>query len=195
MRTFRVAVLLLAGSFAATGQAFGQERYRGTDPNVNHFFMARQQIQILDDSPSVNDMRTNPQAAAAGKGQPAPMNKPQALPRAGFMPYSGNQPSMRSSLPTTFNGVPQKLPPAPPPVNPKNAKAGKYSKNKPASTPSLAASQPQTAKMYAPVKGYGSGIPTMRPVTVSAGGDASTRVQGSLLNKGPAALHWSRTRQ
>jgi len=184
--------LLQTLSTPAFAQGFNGNQYgRTNDPNMGHFYMARQQIQILDNQPYVNDMRTNPAAAGAQQAPPGAMG-PRALPRAGFVGYTPSvMPSMSGSLPKVVNGVPPKpVPVALPRVDPRLAKAGKY---KPAPQQRAVARGPQVTKTYAPYKGYGG--PSSPSVAQSQpqmnynrnpGNGSSTAVRGSLL-------HWSRT--
>lgn len=168
----------------AQGGFVGNQYGRGSDPNLGHFYMGRQEVQIMDDAPYVNDMRTNPAAQQQQRG--AAPNRPQPLPRAGFMPYASSLQSMSSSLPKVNNGVPQKMPVAPPPgVDPRMAKAGKY---KPA-TAKPASPGPRVAKSYAPYKGYGG------PSGGGAGGaySAPQSAHGTSTAVSGSMLHWSRT--
>ncbi|HEY9678607.1 MAG TPA: hypothetical protein V6C76_11390 [Drouetiella sp.] len=145
-----------------------------SDPNLGHFYMARQQITITDDGPSVNDQRTNPAAAQSG-GMP---NRPVGLPRAGWQPYSQSVPQLRTSLPKTNNGVPEKAPPPPQPnPNALRARAGGLKPNKPK------ASQPSTpvVKAYSPYKQY-------EPDSAAAGSAA----MNSNANVRGSVLHWAR---
>jgi hypothetical protein len=180
----------MAAAFVAAGlPAMAQQAGRPADPNLGHFYMARQQIQILDDAPVVNDMRTQPAPAQQQQAGALP-NRPVPLPRASWQPYSQQQQgpaSFATSLPKTFNGVPPKGPP-PRMVAPKMGKAGAYKTGKkPASAKPVAQSSgPPVAKTYAPYQGYGGNVPAARPVATGGAG-ASTAVKGSLLR-------WSRTR-
>lgn len=201
MRRFQAIAITAAALSALIGEGFvpavAQQYGKNADPNLGHFYMARQQIQILDDAPQVNDYRTQPAppAGAAPPGAAPAMNRPQPLPRAGFMPYSNSLPSVQNSLPKTFNGVPPKAPPMRP-VNPAMGKAGAYKAGKKAAAVASAPAAPPTLKKYAPVNGYG-GNAMGGPTTVvrSGGASASTAVRGSLMQQsGPSALHWSRTR-
>ena len=168
-----------------------QQYGKTNDPNLGHFYMARQQIQILDDAPAVNDLRTQPVPPGQQNQAGAMMNRPVPLPRAGWQGYASSIPSMSNSLPKTFNGVPPKgPPPMPPGVSPKMGKAGAYkagSKKGSAVPGAGAPTSPATAKTYAPFEGYGGAAPAARTTTASGGSSSSTHVQGSLL-------HWSRTR-
>jgi hypothetical protein len=176
------ARLLMALSVAAcaTLPALAQ---RQSDPNIGHFYMARQQITITDDAPSVNDQRTTP-AAAAAQGSGALPGRPMGLPRAGWQPYSQSIPSLKTSLPKTNNGVPEK---APPPQQPSaaamRARAGAL---KAASAAQQKASQPSVpvVKAYSPYKQYA-------PDSAAAGSaalNANSAVKGSVL-------HWARSRK
>jgi hypothetical protein len=193
MRRLQLAMAMLCAATSAL-PVHAQQYGRNADPNLGHFYMGRQQVTITDDSPQVNDQRTQPappgQQGAAG-GVP---NRPVALPRASFAQYSNNLPTLQGSLPRTVNGVPPKAPPNAG-VSPKMAKTGAY-KNKQAAVAKAAPSGPPVLKSYAPVQGYGAGAQSApRPVSASAGGSSSTAVRGSLLNQsGTSALHWSRTR-
>lgn len=181
-----VSALLVVGLSATALPGLAQGR--SNDPNLGHFYMARQQIQILDDAPVIYDKRTVPGAAQ----QVALPQGPAPLPRASFQGYSSSVPSMGQGLPEVVNGVPRKMPP---PtfgggVNPRMGKAGAYKAKAAPPKPK----GPVTAKTYAPYKGYGGG--NVQPTTItqygttgnSGNANSSTAVQGSLL-------HWSRTRR
>jgi hypothetical protein len=189
MRRLQLAMTMLcAGALALPAQA--QQYGKNADPNLGHFYMGRQQIQIMDDAPQVNDMRTQPAPPGQSPAAAATPNRPQQLPRAGFMPYSNNLPTLQGSLPKTINGVPPKAPP-PAAIKSSMGKAGAY---KAPAVAKAASSAPATLKSYAPVQGYGSGN-MARPVSANPGSSSSTAVRGSLLNQsGTSALHWSRTR-
>jgi hypothetical protein len=194
MRRLQVAISTIGVLAAAIAPALAQN---GDHTNLSHFYMARQQIDILDDAPAVNDMRTQPGAAAQRGASGALPNRPVGLPRAGFMPYSQNLPSVQSSLPKTFNGVPPKAPPQQ--VNPNLAKANKFKAPRLGPPPQGGGtvSAPTVAKRYSPYRGYGLDGGGTR--TSSGGSSAtSTALHGSLMNQpmsaGSSALHWSRTR-
>lgn len=185
MKRIVVAATILTGLLASISPSLAQ---RSGDPNIGHFYMARQQIDIIDDAPAVQDRRTQPGppgAAAGSAGMPA---RPIPLPKAGWQPYSSSLPTgMSNGLPKVVNGVPPKMPAAPA-LNPKMGKAGAY-KNKSKSPGTQVSSGPSTPKTYAPYKGYGaSPTSTAASVPVSSGssGGSSTAVSGSLL-------HWRRT--
>jgi len=172
----------------------------GDHTNLSHFYMARQQIDILDDSPAINDMRSQPGAAAAQRGASGALpNRPVGLPRAGFMPYSQSLPSVQSSLPKTFNGVPPKAPP--PQINANLARANKYKAPRLGPPPEHGSivAPPTVAKHYSPYRGYGGDSPGRYTTSSAGSASSSTALHGSLLNQAPmsagaSALHWSRTR-
>lgn len=160
---------------------------RSSDPNMGHFYMARQQWQILDDAPQIYDKRTDPAAVNPQSGLP---RGPAPLPRAGFTSYTSAMPTgMSAGLPQVVNGVPKKFPPpSAPVVRPKSAKAGAYKPPKTARP-----SGPVTAKTYAPYQGYGGGPSSVSTGPTPGNGsygqssvNSSTGVRGNLL-------HWSRT--
>ncbi len=181
MKPMLTAILLAGGVISLALPASAQ---RSTDPNIGHFYMARQQIQITDDAPVVYDKRTGPGAGQTGAAIPS---GPAPLPRAGFNAYSSSMPSsMGAGLPEVVNGVPRRLPSPPPGVSPKSGKAGAYKLKKATAAPRP--SGPTAAKIYAPYKGYGSGNPVAASPSYSGGDNSSTAVKGSLL-------HWTRTRR
>ncbi len=170
--------LLLASLLVSMVSTPAQAQFgRNDNPNMRNFYMARQQVQIYDETPQVNDMRTNPAAAAQA---PAPaVAGPQALPRAGFSTYMSGYsgPSARQALPPASNGV-QKLPPAGPNLTGQRAPSGGTIKPKVAKAPAVKA--PVVAKSYKPY--------AKAPVnTGNSGGllNSSTSVSGSVL-------HWNR---
>ncbi len=180
-----LTALSIATAVAAIAPAFAQ---RQGDPNMGHFYMARQQITITDEAPMVNDQRTNP-AAAQASGSGGMPGGPMALPRAGWQPYSQSIPSLRTSLPKTNNGVPEKAPP-PPPVGMRGRAGGLINGARTASKPK--SSRPTTAsapsapvvKAYSPYKQY-------EPDSAAAGSAAmqsNSNVRGSVL-------HWARPRK
>jgi len=172
------AILLLA-SLPAPAQQYG----RSDNPNLRNFYMARQQIQIMDDAPQVNDMRTNPQAAQAGAAPQ--VTAPQALPRAGFNSYMSGYSGggAKGALPQVNNGVPQNLPSAGPDLTGKKASAGKMQPKAPKAP--AAPRGPVVAKSYKP---YAT-VPSSQAQGGGSGGlfNSSTSVQGSVL-------HWNKRR-
>lgn len=177
------SLLLLAGivtcTLAGTSAAQAQQYGRNDNPNLRNFYMARQQIQITDDVPAVNDMRTNPQPAQAGAAAAPQLARPQALPRAGFSSYmSGLAPGAGASLPSASNGVP-KLPAAGPNLTGRQAQSSGSVRPKAPPAPKA----PVVAKTYAP---YAT-KPVSSAASSGAGMQTSTSVQGSVLR-------WNRKR-
>lgn len=176
-----LATALIALTSFATLPANAQ--YRNDNPNIRNFYMARQQVQITDDAPQVNDMRTNPGAGQAGAA-PA-VTAPQPLPRASFNSYMGaySGGNARSGLPQVVNGVPPKLPPAP---GLSGLKASPSGKIKMKSTPAVAKG-PVAPKSYKQYETYASAPTAGSP---PAGGpllNTNTSVRGSVL-------HWNKRR-
>lgn len=181
--------LMAVLTVAALSVAFAEEAkaQQPSNPNMGHFYMARQQIQITDDSPVIN-YRGN-----GGGGQPGAQapNRPMPLPRAGFQRFSQQLPSYSNTLPAVNNGVPKAPPPAPaaPQKKGKSGKAGKY---KAPAKPSATASTPAPTnrmKTYSPYKGYdpkqSTAAHTPTAGHTSNGGQTKTNVRGSVL-------HWAR---
>jgi hypothetical protein len=175
-----LALFFACGCGAAHAQGF--IRKDQNLPDASRFYMARQQWQMIDNTPIINGQPGGPggaqqQGAAPGAGAPPP------LPRAGFMPYTPNMPQLSTSLPKTNNGVPPKLPPARAPKSggPTGAKAhaGKLPAAKPVSAPA-----PPAVQAYAPYKGYNPGAPA---ATGAQSMNSQSNVKGSVL-------HWARAR-
>jgi hypothetical protein len=137
--------------------------------------MARQQIQIIDDSPIINNQTGDP-AAQAG------MNQRQALPKAGFGTFIPARPTNMGPLPKVENGVPRAPLPSASTVSGMKANAGKL---KTKSAPKAAA-KPAAPKAYKPYQGYG-GAPTGAAVS-SGGSQTTTNVKGNIL-------HWARSKK
>jgi hypothetical protein len=143
---------------------------RQTDPNFKHFYMARQQVQVIDESPII----TNQTGGGGQGGQGAPQGV-QPLPKAGFQSYFQGSPQTPNNLPKVFNGVPPKLPPAPNAFpNAMNAQAGKLKPKKTA-----AKSGYPGLKAYKPYSGYGGSTPKG---DASGGSSTSSNVHGSVLH-------------
>ncbi len=188
--------LLLIGFFTTVTDANAQGflRQKSSDlPKVN-FYMARQQWQIVDDVPLVNDQRTMPGQPGAQQQMQQQQQRAMPLPRAGFQQYSPmGSPSFSSGLPRVENGVPQAPPPDQAMPAGRKAKTGKlkYGKksataNKPATQ---APSQSYSPKTYSPYKGYDPGT-----VSAGAGGSAAAS-QMSKTNVRGSVLHWARGRR
>jgi hypothetical protein len=172
---------------------------RQVDPNIGHFYMARQQITITDDSPVVQNKTNGPQSnAGGGGGQGGMQNAPAALPRAGWMPYSQDVPGLRTNLPATNNGVPQKPPPQQ--AQPRGQHAGrggllkssngggngggnggKSSKPGANSATAAAPANRNAVQAYSPYKHYAP----ESPASGSAAMQSNANVKGNVL-------HWAR---
>ncbi|MBZ0187642.1 MAG: hypothetical protein K8F91_15450 [Candidatus Obscuribacterales bacterium] len=187
-----VAALTLAALPWAVGEAAWAGNANSSNPNMGHFYMARQQIQITDDSPVINYKGGGAPGQAGATAAPS---SPVALPRAGFHRFSQNLPSYSNTLPQVNNGVPK----APPPVTQNlnsgmQANAGKIkaaakkkssakSKKPAATTPA----KPITVKTHTPYKGYDPATPPKHTVSShsTTGARTDTKVRGSVL-------HWAR---
>ena len=176
--------VLLASVIAVLASSAGASvlAQRSDNPNLKMFYMARQQVQITDDVPVVNDMRTNP-APAQQSGAAAAGAAGQGLPRAGFASnmnaYHGGP--VGGALPKVNNGVPTRLPEAGSGGN-KGLKAGNAGKLKMKSAPGVQNAGPAVAKSYKPY--------ATAPAGESGGGsgnllNSSTSVKGSVL-------HWNK---
>lgn len=155
------------------------------------FYMARQQWQVVDDSPIINYKQGDPGQQPEAPGQQGGMvNRPAPLPRAGFQQYSPSVPSFSGGLPQVVNGVPPKEAPQPHLKQGKKAKAGKLRPGGGGATTSKPASPPvSAAKAYSPYKGYNpQSAPAAPPSSgtgVAANNQTRTNVKGSVL-------HWAR---
>ena len=169
-----IPVSIMAVAPGAVFAQFGSgQQGRNTDPNMGHFYMARQQITITDDGPTVNDKRTQPGAPQQGAN---PAGIPQGLPAARWTQYSpAENPNLSTSLPKVSNGVPPKMPP-PGPAG-KSAKAGKLAMP----TPRPAAKPAPTTEAYAPYKKFAPDA----AVTGASNAQSSSAVKGDVL-------HWAR---
>lgn len=172
-------VLLLASTLSFMLLSAGTQvlAQRSDNPNLRNFYMARQQIQITDDAPAVNDMRTNP--AAAQQSAAAAAAAAQPLPRAGFSTNMGAYHSGPSALPKVNNGVPAKLPTTVDGVNRPGLKASNAGKVKPKAP---APQQPMVAKSYKP---YAT------TPAISQGGSSGSLLNSSTNVKG-SVLHWNK---
>ncbi len=155
---------------------------RDADPNLGHFYMARQQVTITDDGPVVVNRRTPPaQPGAPGAGS-LPAGIPQGLPAARWSQYAPtDNPSLSSSLPKVNNGVPKTPPPLPPGAHGKTGKLPLGGK------PKTAASAPPTVDKnvpaaYEPYKKFSP------EAAVSGANQTSGNVKGDVL-------HWARRAQ
>ena len=177
----KMAFVLAGMSFLATvaalmpGSAEAQD-YRNDNPNMRNFYMARQQVQITDDAPTVNDMRTVPGAPGS-----AAVAGPRPLPRAGFGSYVNPTlvgGSMSSGLPQVVNGVPK----APPAAAPRKSPTGqRATANKIKAT----AAPANTVKAYKPYQTYPAAAPAGSGASGGSMINSSSNVSGSVL-------HWNR---
>lgn len=167
--------LVASGLAGTTNAAFAQQGYRTDSPNLRNFYMARQQIQIIDDSPIINNQTGDPGAAAG-------LNQRQPLPKAGFGTFIPSRPMNMGPLPKVENGVPRApLPSASNVPGGMKANAGKLKIKTPAK-----ATAPAAPKAYKPYQGYG-GAPTGAASTARSS-QTTTSVKGDVL-------HWARNRK
>jgi hypothetical protein len=159
----------------------GAAAQKGVDPNLGHFYMARQQITITDDGPVINNKTTPPAVPGAGPGA-LPAGIPQGLPAARWTQYSPPEtsPSLSTSLPKVPNGVPPKQPKS---ANGAMGKTGKLgvSSIKPAFSQAAAVKKPATAAAYAPYKKFSPD----GAVSGASEAQSASRVKGDVL-------HWAR---
>ncbi len=156
------------------GQA---QQGRTNDPNMGHFYMARQQITITDDGPLINNKMTQPGQPGAGA---MPVAIPQGLPAARWTQYSpAENPNLSTSLPKVVNGVPPKMPPA---TNGPTGRSGKAGKLPVAARPAVV-KQPAapTTATYAPYKQFSPDA----AITGASSAQSQSNVKGDVL-------HWAR---
>jgi hypothetical protein len=161
------------------------------NPNLRNFYMGRQQWDVLDNGPIINN-RTTPPGAPASGGAPAmqgSMPQRMGLPQAGWNSYAPavSPPGLSTSLPKVNNGVPKK---GPMPTG-KRARPGALVGN--ANKPSAPAVDPNVLKAYKPYNTYSN--PDAAAVAVGDGNKASAKVHGNLVDQQPRrndALHWAR---
>lgn len=188
----RIMAPSLLCAVALCAPALAQEPYQGQPSNLRNFYMARQQVQIIDDSPMVTRMPApGAQPSAAGAQQPVNINRPVPLPRAGFQPYysSGQQMGGNTSLPTTSNGVPKKAPPRVITGLP----AGRAGAIKQQAAQKTASSKPSgvpTTKAYNPYGGYGGG----QASGMSYGGGAGSGSSSTSRNVKGSVMSWKKNR-
>jgi hypothetical protein len=150
---------------------------RGSDPNMGHFYMARQQVTITDDGPLINNKMQ--QAAPPGAQGALPPGVQQGLPTARWSQYAPtDNPSLSTSLPKVVNGVPPKMAPGQTGAKGKAGKLGVARAKAP--TAPVAKGIPQPAA-YAPYKKFSP------DGAISGASDAqsSGNVKGDVL-------HWAR---
>lgn len=163
----KVLVSIVIASLGIAAPVLAQDG-RGADPNFKHFYMARQQVQVIDESPII----TNTQGGGGAAGANAPAAA-QPLPRASFQTYYQGSPGTPSNLPKVYNGVPPKLPPSP------NAMTGQAGNLKPKKA--AAKSSYPGLKAYKPYSGYGGATPKSSG-DASGGSSTSSAVHGSVLH-------------
>jgi len=162
--------------FGIAWQGAQAQGYASDNPNMKNFYMARRQITITDDSPAVNDQRTNPQPGGAGAGPGLAPGMGRALPKAGWTPYSQFVPGLSTNLPKTANGVPVPVTQAPSPTG-LRGNAGKLKGSKTATAkPKTASGGTPSTKTYTPYKGYGA------PAQMVKGGGGGAGSGGSAPN-------------
>lgn len=188
---FASALSICAASLALPAFA---DYSRGSDPNMGHFYMARQQIQITDDSPIINYKGGDP--AQQQQQNPAMQQKrPAPLPKAGFNAYTPPPTAgYNPNLPSVENGVPRReLPAAGPALNhgdgvkrspkSKQAKAGSLKPGAPGkqATANTGGFNGPT-KTYAPYKGYDPNNSPISSSYASSGNNqqVKTKVRGAL---------------
>jgi hypothetical protein len=168
---------------AAFGAAFllpmSANAQRGTDPNMGHFYMARQQVTITDDGPLINNKMQ--QAAPPGAQGALPPGVQQGLPTARWSQYAPteNAPSLSTSLPKVVNGVPPKMAPGGPAGQ--RGKAGKLGLVHPKGPATPVAKAPQGPATYAPYKQFSPEA----AITGASDAQSSGNVKGDVL-------HWAR---
>jgi len=146
------------------------------DPNLNHFYMGRQQITIENNTPVIND-RTGGTACGGGNG--ALPNRRMPLPQAGWQPYA----------PVETPGINPNLPKVPAPIRQShNAQSHTTAAGKKGHAGNLAAgahgksSSPNGIRSYSPYAQY---PPPATNTQAAEELGTSTHVKGSLL-------HWAR---
>jgi len=155
---------------------------RDSDPNLGHYYMARQQWSYTDDSPVVtNKKNPPPQPGAAPGAGSLPAGLPQGLPAAKWSQYApiDTPPSLSSSLPKVSNGVPKAPPPGPPGAKGKAGKLPAGGKSKPATAPAVDKSTPAA---YSEYKKFSP------EAAVSGANQSNGNVKGDVL-------HWARRGQ
>ena len=85
---------------------------RDSDPNIGHFYMARQQISITDDSPVINNRQGGGAAPGAQQGAGGMPAGPMPLAPARWQSFAPppTAPSLSTSLPQVNHGLPTRGP-------------------------------------------------------------------------------------
>ncbi len=197
VRFFAISAMLVS-AFLGTVQTAGAQGFikKSTEelPKVQ-FYMARQQWQVVDDSPIVNYKQGAPGQQPQQPGQSGGMlNRPAPLPRAGFQQYSPQAPTFGGGLPQVVNGVPPKDVAPAPVKHGKKAKAGKLGPGGNGSQGTTTASKPNqpvsAAKAYSPYKGYNPQSPP--PAQGPGTGLAANQNNQTRTNVKGSVLHWAR---
>jgi hypothetical protein len=147
------------------------------DPNLKHFYMGRQEIEVFDNTPIVK-YRGGGGGDTAGQQSPTGPQGPAPLPAAGFQQYSSNVHGGPLNLPKVENGVPPK---APPPASLKG-NAGKL-KAKTSTRAGAALSKKPASASHPTVETYKQTYQT-RPQSgapAETGISSSQKVHGKLL--------------
>jgi hypothetical protein len=174
------SLLFLAPWLALSAISLPASAQRDTDPNLGHFYMARQQVTITDETPVVVNKKNPPaQPGAPGAGS-LPAGVP-PLPAARWSQYApiDTPPSLSSSLPKVSNGVPKAPPPGPPGTKGKTGKLAAGAKPKTGPGPAVDKSVPAA---YEPYKKFSP------EAAVSGANQSSGNVKGDVL-------HWARRAQ
>ncbi|PWU02035.1 MAG: hypothetical protein C5B53_02160 [Candidatus Melainabacteria bacterium] len=179
--------LLLAICLAASlGFPLAAQAQRNNNPNLNHFYMGRQQVQIIDESPMIMNQPGGGAAAGGGNMNGSMPNRPLPLPHAGWQSYTQAQPpGFATGLPKVINGVPPKAVPQGPAGNKAKAGALTANKGKPKGKPSQVAGSPTTVSSYKPYATY-------KPVQQAAPGAVGVNNQQTTTNVRGNILHWAR---
>jgi hypothetical protein len=205
VRLTLASIALVTTTFAAVPDASAQGflRTRKEELPKVQYFMARQQWQMVDDSPAINDQRTGFQSQQSGNAPGALGNRPRALPKAGFQGYAPMPTMQDGGLPQVNNGVPRDLPNISNRKGGMQAKAGKLTSDKKGkkgksgtggggSTSTATAKKPTNTapKSYSPYRGYDPRSMTAADSNqgVAPGANPS---QQKVNTKVRGVLHWA----
>lgn len=183
--------------FIFSVNAPGAVAQRSQDPNLSHFYKARQQITITDDAPIINDKTGGKSGMSGGSGSLP--NRPLPLPPARWEQYSPVE--TPSGLSTTVPKINTKTNKGSPGISTKHATALHGRSNKlnasasaainpkdksSKSASSAGKSATPAVSVYSPYKRY-SLEPSATGAT-SAATESKARVRGNVL-------HWARAKQ
>lgn len=151
---------------------------RSSDPNIGHFYMARQQISITDDSPVINN-RTGGGGAQNMQGAGALPGGPMPLAPARWQSFAPppTAPNLSTSLPQVNKGLPTK---GPMPGTGNHGNTGRLAKTK-SSAPAISKPSGPVTASYTPYKKFA----VEAPAATSIGNGANGKVYGDVL-------HWAR---